>query len=458
MAAITALSQDFEGTDGVAISAGAIGATQITGGGSPTFSAADPQQGATDAQLSAGAGTQVSIQYDFTAVTTFWTCFYYKTPSVAPTAATAILNWFGNAGANLGGSVRLNTDMTLSIRDGSTAKNWAGGSGTLSPVLPTNTWVRIAVKAIPGSATGHRCRVYVGANRHGSTPDMDSGDVTATSGINTNVDQIHVGLIANGANVVHIDRLRGDNAVEPTGLPVAAPPVVNAGSDLTKETGSAAFAITATASASGGATIASRSWQILSGVTVTLTGTTTDTVTVTPPTSTTGSTVLRYTAVDNTGQSSTDDVTLTWVAPGQTLYPVADVSNSGAWVTQAGGSSSLFSTIDETVLDTTDYITTPQLSATPAPVRFRLTPKPAPTNATGWLLRLNVRVTPDVAASSLVAKLYEADGTTLRKTWAAVTTAITTDNEVQLTLTPTEVQTVTSWASGLIVELSATGS
>jgi hypothetical protein len=450
MTAITALSQDFEGTDGATASAGSIGAAAIAGGGTVTFSAADPQQGTTALQCAAATGQQTNIRYDFTAQSLAWFSYYFKTPSTAPAATTTIMSWFGNSGANSIGNLRLGTDMTVTIRDD------VSGVYT-TPALPVNTWVRIAVKAQPGSATGHRLRLYVGANRHGSTPDYDSGDKTATNGIATNVDSLHIGLITNGANTVYIDRMRADNATEPAGIPTGGPPTVNAGPDLTKETGSGSFTITATATPAGGASIASRSWQILSGVTVTLSGTTTDTVTVTAPTSTTGTTVLRYTATDNTSQSATDDVTLTWVAPGQTLYPVADVSNPGGYTTQSGGTTSLFGGIDDVVLDTTDYVSTPQLGAVAAVYRLRLQSKPAPTNTTGWYLRVNKRDTPDVATSSLIFKLYEADGTTLRKTWSAITTVNTTDTEYQLTLTSAEVAAITTWASGLIVEVSATG-
>lgn len=452
MAAITALSQDFEGTDGATANAASIGATSITGGGTATFSATDPQQGTTALQCAGGAAAAVILQYNFTAVTTLWTSWYWKTPSVAPAAAVTVANWFGNSGANLGGALRLNTDMTLAIRDASTSRYT-----TPSP-LPVNTWVRVSVKAIPGSASGHRLRLYVGANRHGLTPDYDSTDVAATNGTNTNVDTFFVGLITNGANTIYLDRLRGDNASEPAGITAGLPPTVSAGPDLTKELGASAFTITATATPSAGTTIASRSWQRLSGNTVTLSGTTTDTVTVTPPTTTTGSTVLRYTATDNTGQSTSDDVTLTWVAAGQTLYPSADVSNAGSWVTQSGGSSSLFATIDDIVLDTADYITSPQLTGTSAAYRFRLQGKPAPTNTSGWYLAVNMQVTADTAAHSVIFKLYEADGTTLRKTWSAITTATTSANEVQLTLTSGEVAAITSWTSGLIIEVAATGS
>lgn len=451
MTAISALAADFEGTDGATATFGAIGASAAAGGGTMTFSAADPQQGTTDLQVVGGASTKMDIRWDFTPVTTFWNCFYIKTPSAAPGVATTLAQWYDSGNTNLGGSLRLNTDMTLNLRDNATTV-WT------STALPTNTWCRIAVKAIPGTATGHRCRIYQGTNRHGSTPDQDSGNVTATNGANVNIGAFHLGLITNGANTIFLDRMRADDATEPAGLSVGGPPVVNAGPDLTKEVGSSVFTITAVATPASGASIASRSWQYISGVNGVITsGSTSDTVTITPPAGT-GTTVLRYTAVDNTGQSTPDDVTLTWVAVGQTLYTVADVSNAGSWTTQSGGTSSLFATIDDVVLDVTDYIASPQLSATPAPVRFRLGAIAAPTNTSGWFLRLNKRDTSDTAAISIVVKLYEADGTTLRKTWSAITTLNLTDTEYQLTLTSGEVAAITSWASGLIVEISETGS
>jgi hypothetical protein len=450
MAAITSLSQDFEGTDGATATPASLAATQTTGAGTFQYSAADPKQGSTCLQLVGGTGIAADVIYDFTAATTFWLGFYVKITAL-PAAAFTLASWWGNAGANQSGNLRINPDGTLAIRDLTTAK-WT----SVDPV-PINAWFRVAVKAIPGSATGHRVKLYTSSSGNGTVADQDSGDVTATNGAATNIDRLNIGVVTNGPVTVFLDRMRADNASEPAGLTTGLPPTVNAGPDLTKEVGSSAFTITATATPSSGTTIASRSWQRLSGVTVTLAGTTTDTVTVTPPTSTTGTTVLRYTATQADGQSTTDDVTLTWVAAGQTLYPAADVSNAGGWTTQAGGTTSLFATIDEPVLDTSDYIASPQLTATAAVYRVRLQSKPAPTNTTGWYLRFNKRELPDVASISLTFKLYEADGTTLRKTWTAITTLNSADTEYQLTLTSGEVASITSWTSGLIVEVSETG-
>lgn len=453
MAAITQLSMDAEGTDGATASAGALGASAVTGSGTATFSGTAPKQGSTDVLVAATATTEI-LRWDLsTPVTTLWDVVYVKTPSSAPAASTTIASWFASDLITTVGAVRLNTDMTVTLRDAST------GVWTSPSALPTNAWVRLAIKAIPGSSTGHRLRVYTSLAGDAVTPDMDSGNQTCTNAAAADVGQLRLGVVSSSTLSLHFDRQRADNATEPAGITTGLPPTVNAGPDLTKETGSGTFTITGVPTPSSGTTIASRSWAILSGVTVALSGTTTDTVTVTAPASTTGSTVLRYIAVASDGQSSPpDDVTLTWVAPGQTLYPAADVSNAGSWTTQSGGTSSLFASVDEPVLDTSDYIATPQLSASAAGVKFRLGAKPAPTNTTGWYLRLNVRVTADVAASSLVAKLYESDGTTLRKTWSAITSANTTDTEFQLTLTAGEVAAITSWASGLIIELSATGS
>lgn len=360
-------------------------------------------------------------------------------------------NWLDSTGTITIGALRLNADMTISLRDASTAV-WTSPSP-----LATNTWVRIAIKAIPGSATGHRCRIYTSSAGNAVTPDMDSGDQPCTNAGATNVASWRLGIASSSTTTFHIDRNRADNAVEPAGITTGLPPTVNAGPDLTKEVGSGTFTITATATPSSGTTITSRSWSILSGNTVTLSGQSADTVTVTAPTSTTGSTVLRYTANQSDGQSSTDDVTLTWVAAGQTLYPASDVSNTG-WQTQSGGSVNMFATIDDVVLDTTDYLASGQLSAVASTYRTRLQSKPVPTNTTGWYLPVVVAVTSDTTTSSVVCKLYEADGTTLRKTWSAITTANTTPTEYQLTLTPAEVAAITSWTSGLVLEISATGS
>lgn len=467
MTAIAQLSMDFEGTDGVVIlsptgtpapNPGAIGATLLTGGGLAQFSGADPQQGSTCLQCTGATGTQVAIDVDLTTpVTTFWDCWYLKTPSAAVSATLTVASWWGNGGTLQGGGVRMansGAGVTLALRD--LASNVA-----TSGVIPLATWLRIAVKAIPQSATGHRMRLYIGANRHSASPDFDSLDQTATNGTNTNIDSFRFGLLTNGANTLFVDRNRADNATEPAGLSVGGPPTLTFSSDLTKEVGSGSFTVTGVASPAGGATIVSQSITVLSGVTVTLSGNTSTgasplVATVTAPTTTTGSTVLTYVATDNTGQSNHKECTLTWVPAGQTLYPVADVSNPGAWTTSTG--TQLFAVINDVVLDITTYIASPQLSATAAIYNTRLTSKPVPSNTTGWFLRINKKDLPDLSAINLVFALYEANGTTLIKTFTGITALSATDTEFQLTLTSGEVAAITSWASGLIVRVAETGS
>lgn len=448
MATITALTQDFDGTDGAAItSAATIGAAALTGVGVPTFSGADPVQGPTCFRCAVTGTDMINARYDFTAVATAWFGFYFKTPSAAPAASQTIANWFGAANVTNVGTMRLNADMTITLRDVNQPV-WT------SAALPPSTWCRVAIKASPNPTGGtQQMRLYVGADRHNAvgSPTYDSGTVTGINSTMTTVDTLHVGMITGGAIQVDFDRLRGDNASEVPGVSVSGPPTVNAGPDLSKQVGTASFGITATATPAAGDTITSRLWT-QTGVLVTLAGTGTDTVTVTPPTSTTGTTTLTFAATASGGTSS-DSVIITWNATGQTIRPASDVSNNGWTVVPSG---SLFAAIrDASGLDAATYILCPA-GATGQVYRTRLDAIPVPSVTSGWYLDVFGFDLPDVATSSVVFKLYEADGTTLRKTWSAITDLATTMTNRQLTLTGGEVAAITSWLSGLILEMAAT--
>lgn len=452
MTAITALSQDFEGTDGATAIAAAIGASSILGGGAAAYSAADPQQGTTCLQCTSGAGTNVNIRYDFTAVSLLWFNFYFKTPSAAPAANTTHASWAGNAGVNAGGNFRILTDMTAQLRDNNTSRYITNISGTPT-ALPTNTWCRGAIRAQPGSATGHQLKIYVGTNRHGTVADFDSGGVTATGGPATNIDTLHIGIINNGVTSIFLDRMRADDASEPAGLAVGGPPTVNCGPDLTKVFGSSPFTIHAAITPAAGDSISSVSFSVLSGLALTLTNPNTDTVTVTPPTGA-GTSVIRNHVVMTSGQTKDTDVTITWVAAGVRLHPAADVSNPGGF-TGLGGTTPLYPLIGEDVLNTATGVASPQ-SATAAVMTTRLEGMAAPTSTTGWRLTVNGYKMPDASTQSDAFALYESDGTTLRKAWAAITDFSTTDSERQLTLTAGEVAAITSWLSGLILKRTTT--
>lgn len=459
MTAISALSVDFEGTDGVYVyntatsvnNPGAIGATQVTGSGTARFDGSNPKMGSTALRFDATAN-QVNARWDFTPVaTTFWDDIYILTPSATGTGTPVILQWTDSTLATVVGSVRMNlADLSLQLRDGSTTVWTSAG-------LAPSTWVRLSIKSIPGSSTGHELKVYTSIAGNATSPDQQSGGVAATSAGAVNVASFRMGVLTNATMTFSVDRNRADNALEPAGLTTGNPPTVNAGPDLTKEVSTGTFTIAATDSPGGGLTISSRAWSILSGTAVTLSGQATATVTVTAP-STTGTTVLRYSVTDSAAQVTTDDVTLTWVAAGQTFYPVSDVSDAGAWTTQSGSSTGLFSVLDDPgTADNTDYIQSVQ-SPSAAAYRTRLTSRSTPSNTTGWYLSFTAWVSSDVGSSSVVWKLIDSDGTTVRKTWSAVTTLTTTPQEIQLPLTSGEVAAISGWGSGLILEAAATAS
>lgn len=221
----------------------------------------------------------------------------------------------------------------------------------------------------------------------------------------------------------------------------ADPPTVSAGTDQTVETGAAAFTLPGTATPPGGASIVSRSWQQQSGPSVTISGSTTDTLTVTPP-ATAGVAVFRFTATTNQGASAFDDVSVTFVAPGQSLRPNGDVNNSGVWVrTPSGGT--LASAIDEVTFDAADYISSPD-TPTAAPVTVSLGPGQAPATSTGQIVQVYAWRDSGAATHTLLVELLE--GATVRSS-ATFTDLTTTPVVRQWSLTGGESNAVTDWTA-----------
>lgn len=77
-----------------------------------------------------------------------------------------------------------------------------------------------------------------------------------------------------------------------------------------------------------------------------------------------------YCAVtDSNGTTNTNAVGLTVLAITSTVRPIADITTAG-WVASTG--TDFYALIDEAVADDVDYITSPAVSVTPAPIKFSL--------------------------------------------------------------------------------------
>lgn len=197
----TLLSRSFNGG-----TAGASAAAEFTttSGAAPVYHVASAVEGGMGCRFVSSAGLSrgdITIASSGTA----WVSFYITVES-APPAISYISEW-RNSGVKVG-DLRMNTDRTLTMRDGTTAI-----AGVTSPALPVGQH-RIAYRVTPGSATGHQLRVYLGANKDGTTPDFNAQGA-ATSAAQTAVTTILVGINTSSTWSFGIDRLIIDNLSEP---------------------------------------------------------------------------------------------------------------------------------------------------------------------------------------------------------------------------------------------------
>ena len=71
----------------------------------------------------------------------------------------------------------------------------------------------------------------------------------------------------------------------------------------------------------------------------------------------------------------------------QYARPSADTDNTGGYTDQDGGSTDIYTTIDETILDPSDYIVSPQ-APVDARVTFKLTSLTDPGSSSGHIIRV----------------------------------------------------------------------
>lgn len=205
------------GPDGAAITpANTAGLSPTQNGVAPTFSADVPPD-YINADFSAWVNTSSGSynNIDWTAGPLAWLSFYLKLPAMPATDSYPMI-WFDGSGGRIG-DLRFNAGAgSLLLRDN------FGAVLAASTVLPLNVWHRVAIRVQPGSATGHQLRLYLGENRHGDTPDFDSGGLPATAAGRTNVGRWRFGLISGLSVNFKIARQRVDNAAEPAPIvPVA---------------------------------------------------------------------------------------------------------------------------------------------------------------------------------------------------------------------------------------------
>lgn len=199
--------EGFEnGTADANITTGNSNATSVLG--APTFAA-----GGVDGELCGdfnSTGTQVMMRWDHTAASNAWYSGYIWLDSL-PASNTYLVSFFG--GTNKVGDMRVNSDGTVSVRDNNSAVI------TSSVALTTGSWHRFALRVTPN--VDMRLRLYLGANRHGTTPDYDA---TGNSNRDFALDNVRMGIVTAATWHVRLDRLRADDTTEPPGVPDDPPP------------------------------------------------------------------------------------------------------------------------------------------------------------------------------------------------------------------------------------------
>lgn len=124
---------------------------------------------------------------------------------------------------------------------------------------------------------------------------------------------------------------------------------------------------------------------------------------------------FKCTVSDSNGSTDTATVALTVLAVTTTVRPAADVTTAG-WVASAGANFSAL--IDETTADDADYITSPTVSSTPAPIKFTLKyPWAAGTR------RVRFRAIGNAGTPTMRVKLLDATGAQVGVTADQVVTA-----------------------------------
>lgn len=166
-------------------------------GTKPKFDATVPSlyaDSSFSARTNLASGTSFNV-CGFTSQTTVYFQFYFLIDSTS-SANSVYMNW-RKAGVRIG-ELRLDAGaQTMTIRDNATAR---ATSGTIA----LGTWHRAVVKCIPNTSTGHRLKLFLGSNIEGSTPDYDSGDVSATLAGQTSCDEIVFGFLAGSDMHIHI--------------------------------------------------------------------------------------------------------------------------------------------------------------------------------------------------------------------------------------------------------------
>jgi hypothetical protein len=278
----TIVSTPSTGTVGATVTAATWGVDFITnvGAGTATYVTGGPHNNTSAVRLTQGTGALFGAWTTGLggAKTDLWWETYLRFTGY-PTSSNHIV-YAANTAGTTAWSVDINGTGQIVIRNAANA-----AVRTSTAVFPLNTWVRLEghIAHAAGTATTDTIQVLMYNSAESATATEDSG--VLTSDLSDQTAQFQIGAKNATPTIPPFDF--GDvtlstTKVGPLGTPVAPPPVVSAGSDVT-----AAYAnpvtLAGAASAGTGATLTGVQWTQLSGPACTITNGTTLTPTITPP-------------------------------------------------------------------------------------------------------------------------------------------------------------------------------
>jgi hypothetical protein len=263
------------------------------------------------------ATTSQQMVCSFTLQGIFYVSFYIYVEA-NPSANFSLAQIRDSSGA-IRAELRINSTGAFALRNSSQTAIYTSATQT------HGQWMRVNWKYDNTNAK-QRLLLYIGSNVHGTTADVDSGDVTTTAA--GTADRFAIGTVSAATVTVNLDNIVVDNSAfaAPTGAPSNTPPTANAGADQANVEPGTLITLTGTDSDSDG-TVTSRSWSQVGGSpTVTLSGTGQNRTFVAPATTAGTTLTFRYSATDNSGATTTDDMTVT------VLQASDFIMQSGVWV------------------------------------------------------------------------------------------------------------------------------
>lgn len=302
----------FNGTSGSAATTGNTGANTLTvsAGCSATLLSGAAFQGSTGIEFVTGTTGFSNATFNLvSSATSAAFSFRVKIPATPPSITQTFLQVNDTANARIlqvqytgSGILKINDKSNVSTTILTAVQATAGSSFR----------IELVISALSATAGAFTARAYsTGTTQVGST----ATSATANTGT-ANINGATIGVLVSGAAfTADLDSLQmngGSTTEIGEYVPASNPPVVNAGSDRTVNSG-ATVTLTGTATDSDG-TIASQLWTSVSspGAAPTISNASSLTASFVAP-ATAGAYVFQLAATDNTGVTASDQVTITVV-------------------------------------------------------------------------------------------------------------------------------------------------